>query len=85
MEFISDTGDHRRFSITAWGNKEISALDQAVATGALPYCVRSQDYRAPGKKLAGRSYYFHISSAPGNSDGLEMAINWLDSRARKEV
>jgi len=85
LELLSNTGDNRKFSITGWSNAEIIALDRAVASGLLPYCVRSQDFSVPGKKLAGRCYYFYISSEPGKEDGLVMAMDWLNKRVKKEI
>jgi hypothetical protein len=79
---MSDTGDHRRFSITGWGSVEIAALESAIASGLLPYSMRIQDFSAPGRKLTGRCYYFYISSTQGKDDGLEKAINWLNSRVK---
>lgn len=85
MEFVSDTGDHRRFSITAWGNIEIASLEGAVASGLLPYCMRVQDFSAPGKKVAGRCFYFYISSDSGRNAGLDKALSWLESRSARKV
>jgi hypothetical protein len=82
LEFLSDTGDHKRFSITGWGSVEIAALESAIASGLLPYATRSQDFSAPGRKLAGRCYYFNIGNEQGKDDGLEKAINWLNSRVK---
>jgi len=83
VDFLSDTGDHRRFSITGWGNSEMAALESAIATGLLPHSMRIQDFSGPGKRLAGRCYYFYISSESGKNDGLEQAIGWLSSRVKQ--
>lgn len=82
MEFLSDTGDHRRFSITGWGSVEMAALESAIASGLLPYTIRTQDFSGPGHKLTGRCYYFNISNEQGKDDGLEKAVNWLNSRVK---
>ncbi len=83
MEFSSDTGDHRRFSITGWGTIEMAALDSAIASGKLPYSMRTQDFSAPGRKIAGRCYYFYISGNEGKNEGLERAVAWLNSRVKR--
>jgi hypothetical protein len=82
VEFLSDTGDHKRFSITGWGSIEMVALESAIASGLLPPVTRTQDFSAPGHKLTGRCYYFNISNGQSKDDGLEKAINWLNSRVK---
>jgi hypothetical protein len=83
LDFLSNTGDNRRFSITGWGASEISVLESAIAAGRLPYSMRFQDFSGPGKRLAGRCYYFYMGSTPGQLDSLERAEKWFNSRVLK--
>jgi hypothetical protein len=83
LDFLNNTGDNRRFSITGWGSSEISMLESAIASGRLPYSMRFQDFSGPGKRLAGRCYYFYMGSAPGQLDSLERAEEWFNSHVLK--